>query len=168
MFLTAEFGDAQAIAAAIGALKARGFEAGEIDVFSSEPVDLPDGLLERPSRMSLVAVGGAACLGLLAILFVHYAQHDYPLVTGGMPLFSWWATGVVFYEIAMFGAITATFLMFLLESGLLKRNGSAPTPVLAEGGIRLRVSCAPERAAATTECLYQTGAASVRKLENVP
>jgi hypothetical protein len=161
MFLTAEFSDAPSVADAITALKARGFEAGGMDVFSTEPVELPDGMLERPSRMSLAAVSGAVCSCLLAILFVRYTQYDYPLVTGGMPLFSWWATGVIFYEFTMFGAISATFLMFLVESGLLQRGHSARTPMLVEGRIHLRVGCDAGRAEAAAECLRQTGAVSV-------
>ena len=161
MFLTAEFSDAQPVSTAIGALKARGFEPAEMDLFSTEPVDLPEGLLERPSHMSLVSVAGAGGLCLLAILFVRYAQYDYPLVTGGMPLFSWWATGVIFYEFTMFGAISATFVMFLVESGLLKRKRSTPAPVLAAGRIHLRVRSDASRAATAMECLRQAGAINV-------
>jgi hypothetical protein len=161
MLLTAEFGNAQSTAAALAALKATGFEPGEVEVFSNEPVEFPEGLLDRRSHMSLAAVWGAACLCALAILFVRYTQYDYPLVTGGMPLFSWWATGIIFYEFTMFGAITGTFAMFLLESGLLKRDRSMPAPVVAEGRIQLRVRCEPQRTAAAAECLYRTGAVKV-------
>jgi ActD protein len=166
MFLTAEFGDAQSVRRAIEALKTRGLEAGEIDLFSAEPVELPEGLLERPSRMSLAAVAGAAAMCLLATLFVRYTQYDYRVVTGGMPLFSWWATGVVFYEFTMFGAIVTTFVMFLAESGLIKRGRSLAVPRPAEGSIHLRVRCVAERAAAIADCLYQTGAASVTNVED--
>lgn len=161
MFLTAEFSDAQAVSTAIGSLKAGGFEATAMDLFSTEPVDLPEGLLERPSHMSLAAVMGAASLCLLAILFVRYAQYDYPLATGGMPLFSWWATGVIFYEFTMFGAISATFVMFLVESGLLKRDRSIPAPVLVAARIHLRVRSDASRATAAMECLRQAGAINV-------
>jgi hypothetical protein len=161
MFLTAEFSDVPSVGAAIGVLKARGFGATEMDLFSTEPVELPEGLLERPSHMSLAAVAGAASLCLSAILFVRYTQYDYPLVTGGMPLFSWWATGVIFYEFTMFGAISATFAMFLVESGLLQRNRSIPAPVLVAGRIHLRVRCDAKRAAAAMEGLHQAGAVRV-------
>jgi hypothetical protein len=161
MLLTAEFGDPQSTAAAIAALKAGGFESSEVEVFSNEPVEFPDGLLDRPSHMSLAAVWGAACFCALAILFVRYTQYDYPVVTGGMPLFSWWATGVVFYELTMFGASAGTFLMFLVESGLLKRAHSIPAPVVADGRIQLRVSCERQRAAAAAACLSRTDALKV-------
>lgn len=166
MWLTAEFGDIQSVAAAIAALKARGFPPAAMDVFSTEPVELPEGLLDRPSRMSLVAVSSAAVFCLLAILFVRYTQRDYRIVTGGMPLFSWWPTGVIFYEFTMFGGIAATFVMFLIESGLLKRSRAMPAPVLEAGRIHLRIGCEPERAGAAIECLQGAGAMSVEKAGN--
>jgi len=161
MFLTAEFSDAPSVGAAIGALKTCGFDAAQMDVFSTEPVELPEGLLERHSHMSLAAVAGAASLGILAILFVRYTQYDYPLITGGMPLFSWWATGVIFYEFTMFGAIFTTFATFLVESGLLERHHAIPAPVLMAGRIHVRVCCDAGRAVTAMECLQRTGALNV-------
>jgi len=165
MILTADFGDPQSVASAIRALQARGYGAEEIDVFSTAPVELVEALLERPSRMSLVAVISAVAFGLSAIAFVHYAQYDYRIVTGGMPIFSWWSNGVIFYEFTMFGSISATFVMFLLESGLLGRRRAMPAPVLEAGRICLRVLCKVDDATQATDCLYQGGATSVEKLE---
>lgn len=165
MILTADFGDPQSVASAIRALQTRGYGAEEIDVFSTAPVELAGTLLKRPSRMSLVAVASAVVFGLSAIAFVHYAQNDYRIVTGGMPIFSWWSNGVIFYEFTMFGSISATFVMFLLESGLLGRRRSAPAPVLEAGRIYLRLLCNSDDATPAADCLYQAGAASVEKLE---
>jgi len=162
MFLTAEFANAQSVAQAIAALRAQGVTAEQLDVFSTEPVELPGGLLDRPSHMSLCAVASAASFCLLAFLFVRYAQYNYPVVTGGMPIFSWWANGVIFYEFTMFGSITATFAMFLVESGLFKRR--APAPVLVAGRILLRISCEAGRAAVVTASLQQAGATGVAEL----
>jgi hypothetical protein len=159
MFLTAEFTDADSVARAITALRAHGFTADQIDVFSTEPVELPTGVLDRHSHMSLAAVASAACVCLLV---VRYAQYDYPVVTGGMPIFSWWSNGVIFYEFTMFGSITATFVMFLIESGLLKRR--APAPVLISGCILLRVSCEVNRSAVATDTLLQAGGTGVMEL----
>lgn len=160
MFPTAEFQDGESAAAAIRALRARGFESRDIEVYSAEPVELPPGVLDRPSRMSLVACICAVSLCLLAVLFVRYTQRDYPLITGGMPLFSLWATGVIFYELTMFGAIAAIVVMFFIEGGLFRR--SHPAPALAEGRIYVRASCTVERAEAATECLREAGGANIR------
>jgi len=166
MILTADFGDPQSVATAVRVLQARGYGAEEIDVFSTAPVELAEAWLERPSRMSLVAVTSAVVFGLSAIAFVHYTQNDYRIVTGGMPIFSWWSNGVIFYEFTMFGSISATFIMFLLESGLLRRRRSIPPPLLEAGRIRLRLLCQAEDAAPAADCLYQAGAASVDKMED--
>ncbi len=163
-YIIGEFEDAQATGAAIEALKFNGFDVGQLDVFSGEPVELPAGVLDRPSRMSLVAVGGAVTLCLLAVSFVWFTQHSFPLITGGMPLFSFWATGVIFYEMTMLGAIAATFLTFLWESGLLRKT-TEPVPVVSPGCIDLRIRCETDQIVAAGECLYQAGAAKVMKME---
>lgn len=167
MWLTAEFGDIESVAEAIGALQAGGFSSEAMDVFSTEPVELPQGLLERPSRMTRVAVASAAVFCVLAVVFVRYTQGDYRIVTGGMPLFSWWPTGVIFFEFMMFGGISATFVMFLIESGLLTRGGSLPAPVLDAGRIHVRLECEPRRAEAAFECFQRAGALDVEKAGNL-
>ncbi len=168
MLLSGEFADTGAAVAAIATLKARGFEADNIDLFSAEPVDLPAGALTRPSRMSLAAVAGAVTICLLAMAFVYYTQRSYPLVTGGMPVFSFWATGVIFFEMTMLGAIAATFLAFLWESGILRRRSDLPPPPPVEPGrIWLRLQCLPEQVTRAGECFYQSGALQVKK-EDLP
>jgi IMP dehydrogenase/GMP reductase len=78
-----------------------------MDVFSEEPVEFRRGILDRPSHMSLVAVLGAIATGGLATAGVYAAQHNYRLITGGMPVFSFWGTGVITYETTMLGSVLA-------------------------------------------------------------
>ena len=166
MYLMSEFSEQSTLTVAVQALKARGIPAEDLDIFSSEPVDLEHGVLDRPSRMSLHAVLGGATVGLLSVAFVYYAQLNYRLITGGMPYYSPWATGVIHYELTMLGAVGATFLTFLWEAGLLRRDKAAPVPVLAASGhIYLRVRCEAGQVLAAGECLYQAGASNVQKLE---
>jgi len=165
MYLTAEFPDAETAAAAITALRGRGLHPAAMDLFSTTPIELAPGVLDRPSRMSLAAVAGAVALCLLTVGFVYFTQHHYPLVTGGMPLFSFWATGVVFFEMTMLGAIATTFLMFLWESGLLRRRAIGPVPTVEPGSIWLRVDCQTPQVAEAGECLYHAGATKVERLK---
>jgi hypothetical protein len=168
VYLKAEFRDKETAARAILGLKANGFVPDALDVFSNEPVEFADGVLDRPSRMSLVVVASALTFCLLAILFVRYTQYDYPLVTGGMPLFSFWSTGVVFYELTMLGAILSASAWFLWESGLVRwrggRRGSAPVPEVEPGVICLRVRCEEEQTQLASRQLEQAGATGVTKL----
>jgi hypothetical protein len=164
MYLTGNFHEMRSAATAILDLKANHFGLDDLVVFSDEPVEFPRGVLDRPSRMSLAAVLGAVAFLLLATSFVYFTQHNYPLVTGGMPLFSFWATGVIFYEMTMLGAIVVTFGWFLKESGIFPRRKSGPAPTVEPGWICLRVRCETKQISDVTYWLNRAGAASVNKL----
>jgi hypothetical protein len=164
-WLIAEFQNKNDVAAAIRVLRAGGATPDDLDLFSEEPVEFPHGVLDRPSSMSVAAVTGAILVGGLATLGVWAAQHQYALTTGGMPIFSFWGTGVITYETTMLGAVLATFGWFLWESGLLrKRDRTKPVPVVPPGSICLRVRCpAPDNA--IVESLRRAGAISIDRRE---
>lgn len=139
-WLIGEFKNTESVAAIVRSLHSAGSTNADIDLFSEEPVELPKGVLERPSRMSLVAVLGAITLGSLATTGVWAAQHNYSLVTGGMPIFSFWGTGVITYETTMMGAVFSTFFWFIWESKLFrKKDPTAPVPVVPPESICVRV-----------------------------
>lgn len=163
MFFAGNFLGRDAAVRALIDLKARGFTPDNIALFSDEPIEVPRGVLDRNSHMSLAAVIGAITSFVLVVGFVYYTQHDYPIVTGGMPIFSFWATGVVFYELTMLGAIVTTFFWFLRESGLLSGvRRRAPAPRVEPGVICLRVECKPDQADAIRHSLRAAGAEDVR------
>ncbi|HTS63548.1 MAG TPA: quinol:electron acceptor oxidoreductase subunit ActD [Candidatus Acidoferrales bacterium] len=167
MYVIGEFHEKERAAAAIRTLRAGGATAADLDVFSEEPVEFPRGVLDRPSRMSLISVSGAIAFGLLATGFIYWAQHDYRVATGGMPLFSFWATGVITYEMTMLGAIVATFAWFLWESGLARpRDRSAPVPMVDPGSICLRVRCRAGQSAHAAEAMQRAGATGVERRES--
>ena len=164
MYVIGEFREKEAAVAAIWSLRRSGVVTGDLDLFSEEPVELPRGVLDRPSRMSLASVLGAIGFGSLATAFIWFTQHHYRLVTGGMPLFSFWATGVVTYEMIMLGAIVATFAWFLWESGLIRRRGrGAPVPIATPGLMCLRVRCRLDQAAQISDLLRRERAIGVER-----
>ena len=164
VYLIGEFPDKSSAAQAIGALRDHSVSIDDLDVFSEEPVEFRRGILDRPSRMSRVSVFGAILFGMLATAFIYYTQHNYRLVTGGMPVFSFWATGVITYEMTMLGAIVATFAWFLWESGLIrKRDRGAPVPVVAPGSLCVRVGCGAGDAVRLSELMHRAGAAGIRQ-----
>ena len=166
MYLIAEFREKAALIAALKALQSSGIGPDDLDIFSEEPVEFRRGILDRPSHMSLVSVSGAILLGSAATAFVYFAQHNYVLPTGGMPVFSFWATGVITFETTMLGAILATFSWFLWESGLIrKRDKTAPIPQVDPGAMCLRVRCRTELATAVNEIMLRAGATRVDRKE---
>ena len=164
MYLKGEFREKETATRAILDLKAKGFGPDALDVFSNEPIEFAGGVLDRPSRMSLVVVASALAFCLLTILFVRFTQYNYPLVTGGMPLFSLWSTGVVFYELTMLGAILSSFGWFLWESGLIRRKSPAPIPEVEPGVICLRVRCSEQQEDIASQQLIEAGATGITKL----
>jgi hypothetical protein len=165
VFVAGDFLNREAVVRALADLKANGFTSTEIAVFSDEPLDLPQSVLHRPSHMSFAVVTGAIVSCLLVIGFVYFTQYNYPVVTGGMPIFSFWATGVIFYELTMFGAIVTTFFWFFRESGLLRRRRRrAPAPAIEPGIISVRIQCEGEREKAARRSLESAGAGNVRPL----
>jgi ActD protein len=164
LYLRGDFQAMDETVAAIRELKANGFSTNDLDVFSEEPVEFPRGVLDRPSHMSLAVVLGAITSCFLIVGFVYFTQHNYPLVTGGMPIFAFWSTAVVFYEITMLGAILTTFGRFLWESGLLRRDHRIPVPAVAPGTICLRVHCRQQQLKNASESLSRAGALKVERL----
>ncbi len=166
-WLLSEFRDKDSVIDAIRALRAAGVQPGDLDLFSEEPLELPRGVLDRPSHSSLVAVLGAAAFGIGGTAFVWYAQHTYEVITGGMPVFSFWGTGVITYELTMLGAVLSTFGYFLFESGLvfkhgrLKRDKDAPVPVVPPEKIWVRVRCEGGNTVRPTAALQEAGAVSI-------
>jgi Protein of unknown function (DUF3341) len=158
LYLEAEFRETESVVGAIRSLRGAGIQPGDIELFSAEPVELPRGVLDRPSRMSLVSVAGALGFGSLATLFMYWAQHNYTVLTGGMPVFSFWATGVISFEMTMLGAIVSAFLWFIWESGLLRRREGPPPPLVEPGSIRLRVRYDQSEAPRVTDALRRSGA----------
>ncbi len=91
--------------------------------------------------MSLGAVLGAIVAGVAVTAVMFRIQLSYPLVTGGMPITSVWATAVVTFEATMAGAVLATLLLMLRESGLLGARSRAPLPEIPDEGVMLQVDC---------------------------
>jgi hypothetical protein len=163
-YLLSEFRDTSSLTTAIHSLRAAGVNTADLDVFSEEPIEFPRGVLDRPSHMSLVSVLGAIILGSGATAFVWWAQNNYAVITGGMPVYSFWGTGVITYEMTMLGAVFATFGYFLWESGLIrKRDKTAPVPTVQPECICLRVRSVSDDVTKPTALLRAAGATSVEK-----
>lgn len=164
MFLAGDFHDQESVTRALLDLKADGFTPDDVAVFSDEPIEFPRRVLYRPSHMSLAAVTGGIIFLLLTIGFVYFSQYNYPIITGGMPTFSFWATGVIFYELTLLGAIITTFAWFLYESGVLRRGQRAPALFVEPGMIGLRIQCDPQRSGVVRHLLGRAGAENIRTL----
>ena len=162
-YLHAEFARPEEAAGAIAGLAEAGVSRSAMELYSLRPVEMHPPPLPRRSRMSLIAVLSAITVGGGATALMYWAQRDYPLITGGMPINSGWATGVVTFETTMAGAVIGIFAALLWESGLIRRRKRAPVPSLPDEGVVLQV--AGVRDVATLE--ESLRAAGVTKVEVV-
>ncbi|MDE0108051.1 MAG: DUF3341 domain-containing protein [Bryobacterales bacterium] len=164
-YVHAEFLRGEDAAAAIGDLAALGVPRSAIEIYSLRPLELDPAPLARRSRMSLIAVLSAITVGGGATALVYWAQRDYPLITGGMPINSGWATGVVTFETTMAGAVMGIFAALLWESGLIRKRKRVPVPSLPDEGVVLQVAGVRDRAE-IQESLHAAGAISVEIVGN--
>lgn len=164
-YVHAEFSRGEDAAAAIGDLTAQGVPASAMELYSLRPVELDPAPLARRSRMSLIAVLSAITVGGGATALVYWAQRDYPLITGGMPINSGWATGVVTFETTMAGAVMGIFAALLWESGLIRRRKGVPVPSVPDEGVVLQVAGVRD-VAGIQESLRTAGAIAVEVVGN--
>lgn len=150
--------------AAIEALARAGIPKRAMELYSRRPVETDPPALPRRSRMSLVAVIAAILTGSACTALVFWAQRDYPIITGGMPITSGWATAVVTFESTMAGCVFGILAMLVWEAGLIVPRGRVPVPQLPDEGVLLQVECGKHYASAT-EVVSESGAAQIEVVE---
>lgn len=161
-YLHAEFPTRETVVEAIESLAVAGVAKGSMELYSRQPLETDPPLLPRRSWMSVAAVASGIAFGTSATALVFWMQLDYPVVTGGMPITSGWATAVVTFETTMAGAVLGTIFMMIREAGLLMSRSHAPVPELPDEGVVLQVRCSgsPELGSVKT-LLLEAGAVHV-------
>ena len=125
--------------AALGELQREGVARSSITVMSSEPLHLEDNDA-RKSRIAGFAIAGGFIGAAFAILLTVWTSRRVDLVTGGMPIVTPWAFGIIVFELAALGAILATLARMIVEAGLGRRVPPAEyESAVSEGKIVLCV-----------------------------
>lgn len=164
-YLHAEYREPEKAVQAVEALRRAGVEDGALELYSNRPVETHPPVLPRRSRMSLVAVAAAILMGTVVTALMFRIQLDYPIVTGGMPITSGWATAVVTFEATMAGSVIGILAMLVLEARLLRRRKSGPpVPALPADGVVLQVRYEREPAE-VEEALAETEPLRVESVE---
>lgn len=104
-------------------LKRAGVPDSSITVMSSEPLHLETDDAPK-TRIAGFAIAGGLIGAAFAILLTVWTSQRVDLVTGGMPIVSPWAFGIIVFELTALGAILATLGRMIFEAGLLRRRVS--------------------------------------------
>lgn len=121
-------------AAAIVRLRREGISRESITTMSSEPLHIEAGEENHPpSRIPLVAICGGVLGAGFAIALTVVTSRRVDLVTGGMPIVTPWAFGIIVFELTALGAILATLVRMIFEARLVRRGGSEYGQAVADG-----------------------------------
>ena len=130
--------------AALGELQREGVPRSAITVMSSEPLHLED--IDAPkSRIGGFAIAGGFIGAAFAILLTVWTSRKVGLVTGGMPIVTPWAFGIIVFELAALGAILATLGKMIAEAQLARPNALTDyDESVADGRIVVSVQCSDD------------------------
>jgi len=128
--------------AAIHELERQGVPSSAITVMSSEPLHL-EALHPPKTRIAGFGIAGGLLGAVFAVLLTVLTSRRVGLVTGGMPIVSPWAFGIIVFELTALGAILATLVRMIYEARLFRRSGGADyTEAVAGGRVVLAIKSA--------------------------
>lgn len=118
---------------ALHELEREGVPNSSITVMSSEPLHLETSDAPK-SRIAGFAIAGGLLGAAFAIALTVWTSRRVGLVTGGMPIVSPWAFGIIVFELTALGAILATLGRMIFEGGLLRRVSPTEHDEAVAGG----------------------------------
>lgn len=126
-------------AAALRELHREGVPNSAITVMSSDPLHLETAGHPK-SRIGGFAIAGGFLGAIIAIALTVSTSRRVDLVTGGMPIVTPWAFGIIVFELTALGAILATLVRMIFEAKLARRSKLTDyNAAVAEGRVVLAV-----------------------------
>ena len=123
---------------ALHELQRQGVPDSAITVMSSEPLHLETLALPK-TRISGFAIIGGLLGAAFAIVLTVWTSRRVGLVTGGMPIVSWWAFGIIIFELTALGAILLTLGRMIMEARLARPSTPAADERVSQGKIVISV-----------------------------
>jgi hypothetical protein len=123
---------------ALHELERQGVTGSRITVMSSEPLHLE--IKDAPkTRIAGFAMVGGLLGAAFAIGLTVWTSRRVGLVTGGMPIVSWWAFGIIVFELTALGAILVTLGRMIVEARLARPSTQPADERVSEGKIVIHV-----------------------------
>lgn len=128
---------------AVASLVEAGFSRDSIAVMSSEPVHVAPNSNDEPrSRIGLFSVAGGFLGAIAAVLLTTIPTRSMNLVTGGMPIVTPWAFGIVVFELTALGAVLMAFGRMIFESRLARPSDLEQyDAAVSDGKVAVAVTC---------------------------
>ena len=139
------YSDPDAAQQAVESLRRAGVADDAITVMASQPYEEYEFSHRYKQTWLFWIAAGGGVLGLLAGLTVAYITETFwPLVTGGMPIVSWWPNIIIMFELTMLGAILATVVSLLVMTELPTTRSKIYDSGISEGKILVAVENPPD------------------------
>ena len=123
---------------ALHELQRQGVPDSAITVMSSEPLHL-ETLHPPKTRIPGFAIVGGLLGAAFAILLTVWTSRRVGLVTGGMPIVSWWAFGIIVFELTALGAILVTLGRMIFEARLGRLTSAPADERVSQGKIVISI-----------------------------
>jgi len=131
---------------AVEELRRAGIADRSITVITSQPYEEYEfSHRYKQTWIFWIAAGGGA-LGLaIGFALAYITETRWPIVTGGMPIFTWWPNIIIMFELTMLGGILATVVSLFITTELPTTQSRVYDPAVSEGRILVGVEQPPDR-----------------------
>jgi hypothetical protein len=130
------YGSGNAAQRAVDSLRAAGYGDEEITVISGSPMEDYEfsHIGHRGIQWYAASIGGLIGL-LLAVWMTVFAERDWPINVGNMPIVAWYPNLIVIFEMTRLGAILFNVGTLIVTAGLGRRVPKLYDPAVSSGKI---------------------------------
>ncbi|MEW6130568.1 MAG: quinol:electron acceptor oxidoreductase subunit ActD [Acidobacteriota bacterium] len=133
----------------------------EIELMSSEPIHEAMNGDSSKSLITWFTIAGGITGATAAILLTVLTSRHVNIVTGGMPVVSFWAFGVIIFETAMFTAVLFALGRMLYEARLFGGSPVDYDEAVSDDKVVMAVRCSDEASVNTAKTLLNANNATL-------
>jgi hypothetical protein len=150
---------------AVNGLRAAGCEDHDITVISGAPMEEYEfSHIGHHSFQWYIACGGALLGFLGSTWLTTFAEQDWPINVGNMPIVAWYPNLIVIFEMTMLGAIVSTVMALIITAGLGRRAPKLYDPEVTNGKILVGVENPADKSAAIERALLAAPGAQLKTI----
>jgi len=137
---------------AVNSLRSAGYADHDITVISAAPMEEYEfSHIGHHSFQWYIACGGALLGLLFSTWLTTFAEKDWPIDVGNMPIVAWYPNLIVIFEMTMLGAILSTVITLMITAGLGRRVPKLYDPEVTNGKILVGIAQPKDTSGADVE-----------------